>query len=478
MRSGTEEPMTDVTRTQTQKRMAAKALLASMQTVLEALLRSPGLPPEQLIAYVREWRRMVVDLLQEPVVELATLCDTIGVLNSSLDLTETLERVMDSLIELTGAERSCLMLLDEDGDLEVRAARHFDHQNVSAFDLKLSYTVVREAIEGGQPVLTTNAQLDPRFSEQESVVSYRLRSIVCVPLCVREGVIGALYLDNRMREGVFSQSDLPLLTVFAGQAAVAIENARLHQALRRHADDLAAAVTQLQELDRVKDELIQNVSHELRTPLSVIHGYITLLDAGDLGELPPKQREAMTIINRQVKKLNCVVDDITLLLEVESSPQEPGPVLLDELVLAAVEDFRIAIQRARLKLKVNVSPDLPPVSGSPVYLRRMLDSLLSNAIKFTPEEGTIGVQMWRGGDRVVLQVSDTGIGIPPEQQKRIFDRFYQVDGSTRRRYGGMGLGLALVKEVVEAHGGTVSVQSKVGEGSVFTVTLPIVGGGG
>jgi len=135
---------------------------------------------------------------------------------------------MDSLIHLTGAERGCLMLLDEDGNLEIQKAQHFDQQSVAASDLELSHTVVQDAVEGGQPVLTTNAQLDPRFSEQESVTGYHLRSIVCVPLRVRGQVIGALYLDNRLRDGVFSEEDLPLLTTFANQAAIAIENARLY----------------------------------------------------------------------------------------------------------------------------------------------------------------------------------------------------------------------------------------------------------
>ena len=188
----------------------AAALLESMRAVQQVLMRPPGLPREQLVARLQEWRRMVVELAKAPArgAELAILYEIIGVLNSSIHLTETLGLVMDSLVRLTGAERGCLMLLDEEGNLEIQAARHFDQESVAASDLELSHTVVRGAVEGGQPVLTTNAQLDPRFSEQESVISYQLRSIICVPLHVRERVIGALYLDSRVREGVFSQADL------------------------------------------------------------------------------------------------------------------------------------------------------------------------------------------------------------------------------------------------------------------------------
>ncbi|MEE8390216.1 MAG: GAF domain-containing protein, partial [Anaerolineae bacterium] len=209
---------------------AGETLLESMRTVQQALMRPSGLPPEQLIARIQEWQQVVTDLTKEQMhsVELATLYEITGVINSSLDLTETLGLVMDALIHLTGAERGCLMLLGEEGSMEVRAAQNFDRESTDAFDLELSRTVVRDAVEKGQPVLTTNAQLDPRFSEQESVIGYHLRSIACVPLCIQNNVIGALYLDNRKRDAVFSQADLHILTAFANQAAVAIENARLY----------------------------------------------------------------------------------------------------------------------------------------------------------------------------------------------------------------------------------------------------------
>jgi signal transduction histidine kinase len=631
----------------------ATVLRESMQTVRQALKQPSGISPERLVAQIQEWQRLVAELAAEPAgeAELATIYETIRALNSSLDLTETLGLVMDVLIQLTGAERSCLMLLDGESGLEIQAARHFDRKNVAAVDLELSYTVVREAVEGGQPVLTTNAQLDPRFSDQESVVGYQLRSIVCVPLHVRERVIGALYLDNRMRDGVFSQSNLPMLTAFANQAAVAIENARLfeaerkqreltealgraaavvnstldldqvldhileqvervvpgdtfnimlledaecegstvgvarmvrgrgykhwftedqmadlrisvaefpnldkmmrtgkpvvvpdtaldpdwvsvegqewrlsyvaapiliagrtvgflnvngtrpgqfgpadaqrmevfahhaataienarlYQKSRRHADGLAATVAQLRELDRLKSEFIQNVSHELRTPLAVIQGHAVLLNTGELGELQPAQQESVGAIYRRVQALCDMVEDITLILGADSDPPEPGPVLLNALVWAALQDFRSVAEQAQLKLRAEIPSDVPLINGSPAHLRRVIDNLLSNAGKFTPPGGTITVRLRQQGDRLVLQVADTGIGIPPDQQTRIFDRFYQIDGSASRRYGGMGMGLALVKEFVEAHGGTVGVESVEGKGSTFTVTLPVV----
>lgn len=638
-------------RTERETTGLATMLQESMQAVQQTLEQPSGVSLSQLTATIQEWQRLVAELANEPAqeAELSTLYETIRALNSSLDLTETLGLVMDSLIQLTGAERSCLMLFDSEGNLEIQAARHFDQKNVAAADLELSYTVVRDALEGGQPVLTTNAQLDPRFSAQDSVVSFQLRSIVCVPLHVRERTIGALYLDNRLRSGVFSESNLPMLVAFANQAAVsienarlfeaeqkqremtealgqaaavvnstldldqvldhileqvervvpgdtfnimllkgqeeeenvawmvrmrgyqnrvpegqstnlripvakfpnlvkmmrtgkpvvvpntavdpnwvpakdqewrlsyvaapiliadqavgflnvngtrpgqfgpadaqrmevfahhaatALENARLYQESRLQADELAATVAKLRELDHLKSEFIQNVSHELRTPLSVVQGYVSLLNAGELGGLQPEQQESVKAIYRRVQALSDMVEDITLIMDVETNPPALEPVPLNSLVGDAVQGFQLAVEQAQITLRTEIPPSLPFVNGSPTHLRRVIDSLLSNAVKFTPAGGKIVVQLRQESDQIVLRVADTGIGIPPDQQARIFDRFYQVDGSASRRYEGMGLGLALVKEVIEAHGGTIDVDSVVGKGSIFTVALPISG---
>jgi signal transduction histidine kinase len=133
----------------------------------------------------------------------------------------------------------------------------------------------------------------------------------------------------------------------------------------------------------------------------------------------------------------------------------------------------VATAQAELTLHAEIASGLPPVSGAPIYLRRVLDNLLGNAVKFTPPGGAITVRLRREGDLAVLEVSDTGVGIPTSQLERIFERFYQVDGSARRRYGGVGLGLALVKDITETYGGRVSVESQVDAGSTFTVYLPI-----
>jgi len=271
----------------------------------------------------------------------------------------------------------------------------------------------------------------------------------------------------------FDEGDQSLLEAVADTIAVGLRNARLYEEIQLRADGLGAALVRLEELDRLKSQFIQNVSHELRTPLALIRGYAEMLDAGELGELRPEQQKPVSVIARRARMLSDLVEDITLILEAESSPPQPAPVALDELARAAVEDFQGAVRQAGLRLHAEIAPHLPPVSGSLAYLRRVLDNLIDNAVKFTPAGGTITMRLRQEGEQVALEVSDTGIGIPADQLERIFERFYQVDGGTQRQYGGVGLGLALVKEIVEAYGGRVTVESRVGEGSTFTVLLPI-----
>ena len=164
--------------------------------------------------------------------ELAALCDVSAVIGSSLDLPEVLNRVMDQIIGLTGAERAILMLIDpESGALECQAARNMDRETMTGTAFEISRSIVHQVAATGEPVVTTNAQMDPRFSAQESIVGYSLRSILCVPLKVRGRTTGVIYADNRIRTGLFSDRDRDLLATFASQAAVAIENARLFESV-------------------------------------------------------------------------------------------------------------------------------------------------------------------------------------------------------------------------------------------------------
>jgi len=328
-----------------------------------------------------------------------------------------------------------------------------------------------------QPYAISGAPTDPRLeTTRETHRSPGIELLGLVPVQVGGRLHGALGAGHSGEKHTWHPDDLRLLEAVAQQLGLVMENVRLFEEAQQRTEELAAALVQLEEMDCLKDEFIQNISHELRSPLALIRGYAEMLDAGELGEIPPDQRQPVGIIARRARMLSDLVKDITLILEAEVSLPEPEPVPLDELVRNAVEDFQVEIEQAELSLLSESAPDLPPVSGAYTYMRRVLDNLIGNAVKFTPAGGTITVRLRQESEEVALEVSDTGVGIPADKLERIFDRFYQVDGSARRRHGGVGLGLALVKEIVEAYGGRVTVQSEVDGGSTFTAYVPIFTG--
>ncbi|RME87773.1 MAG: adenylate/guanylate cyclase domain-containing protein [Anaerolineae bacterium] len=181
------------------------------------------------------------------------LADISRVVNSSLELDEVLRIVMDTIVRLTGAERGFLMLRDEQGEMTIRIARNWEQESINPSEFAISRTVVRRVIEEGKPVLTTNAQEDPRFGSQESIIAYNLRSILCVPLRVKNDLIGVIYADNRVRSGIFSEAERDLLTAFANQAAVAIENARLFASLRH-------TLSEVTELKNLMDNVFASIA--------------------------------------------------------------------------------------------------------------------------------------------------------------------------------------------------------------------------
>ncbi len=397
-------------------------------------------------------------------------------LGSTLDPNQVLVNVLDEVRRLLKVVASSIWLIDPTtGELVCQHATGPHSDEVRGWRLAPGQGLAGWVARSGQSQIVPDTQSDRRhFKGVDRSTGLVLRSILSVPLRTKHGVIGVLQVvDTAVNR--FQPADLELMEPLAATAAIAIENARLYAEEQQRAAALARALEQQQELDRLKSEFIQNVSHELRTPLSLITGYAELLDDGVLGELQPDQREPVSVIARRARMLGKLVDDLVAILAVESREFRRAPVDLAGVLHTLLADYRIAVETAGLSLTTEVASDLPTIFGNADYLGRMMDNLLGNALKFTPPGGRVTVRLQQEGDEIVLEVTDTGIGIPAERLGRIFERFYQVDGSMTRRFGGAGLGLALVKEIAEAHGGQASVQSTEGVGSTFRVRLPIQG---
>lgn len=316
-----------------------------------------------------------------------------------------------------------------------------------------------------------------------------VRSALIVPLEAHGKLIGMLSLLSQQL-AAFDEKDLQLVEALSVPIALALQNAQFYADAAHQAEVMAEALAQQEELDRMKDELIQNISHELRTPLSLVFGYAMMLQQGELGDLPPMQANAVAIIARRSQMLRELVENMTLLWKIDSTAakgEAPAKTIIDlgELATIAVEEFQTSARKKHITVALecetgdacNVAPFF--IAGVPLQIQRMLDNLLGNAMKFTPEGGRITVKLaCEAHQRVRLAVCDTGIGIPPEQQEQIFERFYQVDGSSKRQYGGVGLGLALVRSIVQTHGGHLWVKSPVTDdpehpGTCMIVSLPL-----
>ena len=384
---------------------------------------------------------------------------------SSLDFQQVLEAIIEHALRLVSADNAHIFLYDDE-ELIFGAAMWAGGLQREPYAVPRPHGLTYTVAHHGEQVVIPDVDVHPMFGDRRWG-----GAVAGLPLRVGDDVCGVMNIAFE-EPHVFTESELNVLELLADQAAIAIHNVHMHQRVLEHADDLAAALAQQEELDRLKREFMQNVSHELRLPLALIRGYAEMLDSGELGDLQDEHQHPVSVIARRSRMLGDLVEDITLILGAETRPAEWRPIALDEVTRMAVAEFAIKAKEAGLKLQANVA-DVSTVSGSLMYLRRVLDNLLNNAIKFTPEGGTISVRVWQEDMHVNLEVRDTGIGIPADQLERIFERFYQVDGSIRRRYGGVGLGLALVKELVELHEGQVRVESQVDQGSVFIVTLPI-----
>jgi two-component system NtrC family sensor kinase len=229
-------------------------------------------------------------------------------------------------------------------------------------------------------------------------------------------------------------------------------------------------ITRLKELDRIKSEFVAIVSHDLRTPLTTIRGYVSLLPR--VGPLNDQQQDFVLRVERSMDSIVDLISDLLDIGKIEAGVDwEMTAVPLHEVVREVAERLRPNAELHHQTLSVNVS-DLSPVLGSQRRLEQVAANLISNAIKYTPDHGRIGVALHEDDGFLVLQVSDTGIGISLEDQRHIFDKFYRVESEATEKISGTGLGLSIVKAIIKKHSGRVWVHSELGKGSIFTVLLP------
>jgi signal transduction histidine kinase len=278
--------------------------------------------------------------------------------------------------------------------------------------------------------------------------------------------------------GVMSREQLELASVEQVQelqTALRQVNAQLERRVADRTRELQQAYVRLTELDRLKGNFISNISHELRTPLTKIKGFSELLAAGDLGPLTDDQAQALQVMGRGVAELERLVGDLIQFATGARGEMtlRLAPVAVGAVIDLVAESARERAARRGIVLSTYVPADLPRATADAERLRWVLNQLVDNAIKFTPAGGHVTVSAGAVGSSVRCSVADTGAGIAAEKLPELFEAFHQLDGSSTRRQGGTGLGLAMVKMIVEAHDSRVAVETTVGEGSRFSFDLPV-----
>lgn len=230
-------------------------------------------------------------------------------------------------------------------------------------------------------------------------------------------------------------------------------------------------ITYLKQIDRLKNEFVHTVSHDLRSPLTAILGYVDLLDR--VGPVNDQQREFIRRVQKSVHSITSLVNDLLELGRIEAGFDTQKEVVpLEGIIRDTLETLGGQISDKKMNLHLNLPMDIPQMRGNPIRLRQMLDNLIGNAIKYTPEGGEITIDVEAQNDQVILRISDTGPGIPPADQLHIFEKFYRAS-NVPKGVGGSGLGLSIVKSIVENHQGRIWVESLLGQGSTFTVVLPL-----
>ncbi len=397
--------------------------------------------------------------------ELGTLYAIASTINQSLDLDYILDATLHKVLEVIQADASWIQLPDKDSDtLSLVAHRGFSQEMIretKTAKVKLGEGLTGKIVQSGEPIIVDNVSDDPRL-DLKSVKQETVYGAVGVPIKLRDRPLGVLGVFNRSPRQLTAQ-ETQLLTAIGHQLGVAIENTRLIEE--------TAEVEILQELDRLRSELIANVSHELRTPLGLIKLCSTVLLEQDMNLDHETQQQFLHNIDQETDRLEVIVDNLLSLSRLESNQlrQDRRPTQMEELSREVIKGIEIQFPQ------YHFAHDFPPeplmATVDPRHIEQVLRNLLTNAVKYSPDGGEITVRGWGDESRVTISVNDHGIGIPPEDLERIFERFYRVENEVTQEVSGAGLGLAVCRGIVEAHGGRIWVESTLGEGSTFYFTL-------
>lgn len=403
---------------------------------------------------------------------LRTLFSIESVVSRSLNLEEVFEVALSKTLEATDTEAGTLYSYDGDV-LHLEAYKGLS----SEFREKAKIRKMGEGIPGKaaqiKKALTVDIHQFPSHFLLPYVKKEGLNSFIGTPLMSKGKVVGAMAFGTKEKR-IFTQEELDLLFSIGNVIGIAVENARLYKESKESLQKLEQTYEELKALDKMKDEFISNVSHELKTPLISIKGYGELLFDEKLGTLSEEQKKSLEAIVRNADRLTRLINSILFITRLQAGKVEFKfePLDVDEIITNCLQDFKGTLERKNISFEKDISK-ISRIMGDKDRFIEVVSNLLDNAVKFTPDGGNISIKVYDEADMVHLVFSDSGIGIPEDIIPKLFTRFYQVDASTARRYGGTGLGLYIAKNIVDAFNGKIWIESEIGRGTKVHMLLPV-----
>jgi signal transduction histidine kinase/CheY-like chemotaxis protein len=408
-----------------------------------------------------------------------------GVFTSSLNLKENIDFMLQAISGMVQFDAASVFLLNEDRtELYAFATYPFSEQVNNINKFRVGEGIVGWTVQTNEMVNIPDAIEDPRFKIVDPARAPR--SMLLIPLSSPQRAIGAMTMARREVQH-FTDVEAALVQVIVTQAAISIENAQLYTKMQGQMGQIADqnaeledANTQVQEISRLKSEFLANMSHELRTPLNSILGFSEILKDNLAGTLSEEQRvECLEAIHASGEHLLQLINDVLDMSKIEAGRMDLilGEYVVDAAIREVVTVVKSLAGRKGIELSVTVQPEDLVVYADKGKFKQVIYNLLSNAIKFTPDDGSIFVDAKIRGeaDDLLVTVTDSGVGIPAEHIDKIWTEFYMIQGEHQTQKG-TGLGLALVRKLVELHGGKIEVFSQEGKGSTFTFTMPMQAG--
>ena len=409
--------------------------------------------------------------LARSVEELKALAGVGQAVSSSLELKVVLPRILEHACALSDTGGGAIYVFDKArGQFGLEAGLNMSEDLIAAVrehPIRVGESLVGQCAEQREAVQIEDLSKAPPHPLYEMHMKVGVCALLAVPLLHQDEVVGALVV-RRMHSGAFVPETIGLLQSLASQSAIAIQNAGLFEEIARKSRELEIA-------SQHKSQFVANMSHELRTPLAAILGYAELIQEGFYEPQGPKSADALGRIRSNGKHLLGLINTVLDIAKIESGQfnLNLGEYALENVVETVRAATEALAETKKLGLKTDVAKRLPMGVGDEQRLTQVLLNLVGNAIKFT-DKGEVRISATAVNNHFAMRVTDTGPGIPIEEQKRIFEQFHQVDSSNTKAKGGTGLGLAIAKQIVEMHGGRIWVESTPGEGATFQMQLPML----